>query len=233
MIGSRRRGREIVRVRCVALILSAVLALARPVEALDVATSTYQAAAAGGRVGVVAGRAMEQARHRNSADAPLSGFSITLLPRSGDFLARLHAIAHRGRTELPAFTTTATDIVSARREYERALAAAGAAELVKYRPVEADGRFEVTEVPEGDWLLVALRPVFVAGKAASEAKSKAKPGAKDKFAPQPQVAGYYAVSVWVRELSVSAGVETTVALTDRNTWMTAIEEKLVPGAGHK
>lgn len=212
----------------VAVLVVVALAVALPAEALDVAPPIYQAAAAAGRVGVVSGRAVEETRRRNAPDTPMSGFSVTLVPRSADFLARLHAIANRGRTDPAAFTTTAADIVAARQQYERALAEAGAAELVKYRPVETDGRFEIPGVPEGEWLLVALRPVFVAKPAPPV---KHKPTERDKFTPQPRVIGYYAVTVWVRDLSVAAGQETTVDLTDRNMWMTAIEEKTEPGAG--
>jgi len=209
-----------------AVTLLVVLALARAAGALDVATKAYQAAAAGGRVGVIAGRAVEESRRRGAPDTPLSGFSVTLMPRSAEFLERLQAIAHRGRTDMAAYPLTAAAIVEARREYERMLAEAGAAELVMYRPVSAGGRFEVRDVPAGEWLLVALRPVFVA-----RPSPERKPKDKEKFAPGSRISGYDAVAVWVREVSVSAGQETSVVLTDRNILMTAIEEKPAPGAG--
>lgn len=202
------------------------LVLAGPAHALDVSVRAYQAAAAGGRVGVVAGRAVEEARRRGHPDLPLSGFSITLVPRSAEFLARLRAVAHRGRTEPAAYSRTATALVETRREYERALAEERAAELVMYAPVSADGSFEVRDVPAGEWLLVALRPVFVARPSPDR-----KPKDKETFAPGGRISGYYAVAVWVREVSVLAGEETFVALTDRNTMMTAIEEKPVPSGG--
>jgi len=37
--------------------------------------------------------------------------------------------------------------------------------------------------------------------------------------------GFSAVSVWVRELMVSAGRIEEVELTDRNVWFTGIEEE--------
>lgn len=202
------------------------LVLEGPAHALDVSTRAYQAAGAGGRVGVVAGRAVEEAPRRGTPDLPMSGFSVTLVPRSAEFLARLRAIADQGRTEPAAYSRTATALVDARRDYERALAKEGAAELVMYGPVSADGSFEVRDVPAGEWLLVALRPVFVARPSPDR-----KPKDKEMFAPGARISGYYAVAVWVRELSVLAGEETFVALTDRNTMMTAIEEKPVPSAG--
>ncbi|MGH7387915.1 MAG: hypothetical protein ACREM3_00430 [Candidatus Rokuibacteriota bacterium] len=211
----------------VAMPIICALALVSPVAALDVATADYQRAATEGRVGVVVGRASEEARHRNAADTPLSGFSVTLVPHSGDFLARLRAIAHRGRTDPAAYALTAPTIVAARKDYERALAEAGALELVKSGAVGADGRFEIRDVPAGEWLLVALRPVFVARPSPPERK----PREKQVFTPQPRISGYYAVTVWLREVSVTAGRETVVPLTDRTSWMTAIEEKPVPGAG--
>ncbi|HSE93083.1 MAG TPA: hypothetical protein VLF19_07235 [Methylomirabilota bacterium] len=211
----------------VALSLVFALALVSATEALDVATADYQRAAAQGRVGVVVGRAAEEARRRNAADTPLSGFSVTLVPRSTEFLARLRAIAHRGRTDPAAYALTAPAIAAARKDYERALEEAGAGQLVKNRTVEADGRFEVRDVPEGEWLLVALRPVFVAKPSPPERKAREK----QAFTPQPRISGYYAVTVWLRELSVTVGRETEVQLTDRTAWMTAIEEKPVPGAG--
>ncbi len=177
-------------------------------------------------MGVVAGRAVEEARRRGAPATPLSGFSVTLMPYSAEFLARLRDIADRGRRDLTAHARTASAIVEARREYERALAGAGAAELVMSSPVAPDGRFEVMNVPAGEWLVIALHPVFVAS-----ASPATKSRDKETFAPQARISGYYAVAVWVRAVSVVPGEETSVALTDRNVMMTAVEEKPAPGAG--
>jgi len=217
--------RQVIPARAVAAAL-VLLAMAARAEGLDVPTAAYRAAAAAGHVGTVAGRATEQPRRRAAAETPLSGFSVTLVPRSQELLGQLRGIADRARTDPEAYRRTAPDIVAVRRDIERALFEAGAGDLVKYGPVQADGRFELRDVPEGEWLLLALRPVFV-----DRPSPQPKPSEKEMFAPGRRISGYYAVAVWVREVSVSAGRETVVRLTDRNVWMTAIEEKPAPGAG--
>jgi len=209
-------------------LLAALLALAlsTPVLAQPIRTDEYRVAAAAGRLGTVSGRAFEEPRARRGAETPLAGFGVTLLPRSDAFLARLARLRDDAREDLKAYRTSARLLVDARRDYERALADAGAADLARYTVVEPDGTFRFESVPAGAWIVVGLRPVFV-GKDAGPPRPKEK----ETFARQPRLVGYHAVSVWIREVDVVPAGVASVTLTDRNVWMTAIEEKRVLDAG--
>jgi hypothetical protein len=214
-----------------AILLALALVLTAPsAAALDVRGEDYRAAASAGRLGAVSGRAFEEPRRRGASDTPIGGFGVTLLPRSEEFLGRLAGIRAATRTDMKVYRTSASRIVGARGEYERALAAAGDAEFVQYVPVTADGEFHFDGVPAGAWLVIGVRPVFV--PKSSGKPSSTKPKEKDLFAPQPRLKGYYTVSVWVREVTVEPGGVARVTLTDRNAWMTAIEEERVLDAGH-
>jgi hypothetical protein len=207
-----------------ALLLAAAGALA---ASLDVRVEAYRQAVAAGAVGTVAGRALAEDLHRRRAsEQPLGEISVTLLPRSESLLVELHRIKDRARADLDAFRTSALAIADARRAYERALWEAGAPELVRFAAVAPDGRFVLEGVPAGSWLLVAQRAVYVAKGAAHGARRD-----REVFAPRLSLAGYYAVSVWLREIALAAGQWEAVELTDRNAWMTAIAEEREPGAG--
>ncbi|OLD95397.1 MAG: hypothetical protein AUG80_16810 [Candidatus Rokubacteria bacterium 13_1_20CM_4_68_9] len=49
------------------------------------------------------------------------------------------------------------------------------------------------------------------------------------FRKRPQFLGYYAVTFWLDELRVARGETATVQLSERNAWMTGIDEKWTPG----
>ncbi len=198
-----------------------LVAAAAFAAALDVPTERYRQAADAGAVGTIAGRAFEEPRRKTEADRPLGDVGVTLLPRSEDFLARLGAMKVRMRADVAFYQESAAALIAARREFERALSAAGAGDLVRFVRVNPDGTFELS-VPAGDWILMAHRAVFVA-KATKPPKGVYR--GHEIFATNPAMLGYYAVGVWLREVTVGVGQATIVDLHDRNLWVTAIEEK--------
>lgn len=190
--------------------------------ALDVRPDAYLDNARAGAIGAVTGRAFAERARPNAPEQPAADVAVTLLPRSEAFLARLREIRERARNDLTAYRTAARTLVDARRTYERALTEAGAGELVRVTSVDPEGRFEVGKLPAGSWLLLAQQATYV-----RKGSSKLDQRQRQHFARQPQLTGFYAVTVWVRELTVPAGESTTVELTDRNAWMTAIQEERV------
>jgi hypothetical protein len=111
----------------------------------------------------------------------------------------------------------------AREAYERELVQAGAPELAPMVLVDREGGFTIDEVPAGAWVLIAWHssPVDV---------SSPKPATRqrDLYQRQSRLQGYQAVTIWVRELTVTGGITTRVELTDRNAWFRGvIEERLL------
>lgn len=199
----------------------AVLAATMAVAAtLDVAIEPYQRAAKAGQVGGVLGRAVEDPQHPGDPSQPVGDVGVTLLPRSEELLRRFAEIKRRAREAEKDYRTSAPALVAARRTAERALTAAGVGELVRYVVAGPDGQFEVGQLPAGEWLLIAERRRLVA-------KGSSAPNKRDLeiFARMPRFTGYWVVTVWLRGLAVAAGATEMVELTDRNVWMTAIEER--------
>jgi hypothetical protein len=205
--------------------LAAVLAVGSSPLPLDVPVDAYRAAASGAPA-PVAGRAYEEPRRRGAPEVPLANVAITLLPRSSAFLARLEEIRRHARDDARAYRASARALRSARRELERALSDAGAGDLVRFTTSGPDGAFDLGAVPAGAWVLIAERAVFV-DKPGVQVKRRQP----DPFLPTPRFKGYHVVTVWVRELPLTAGQGVFVELNDRNGWMTAIEEEREPGAG--
>jgi hypothetical protein len=193
---------------------------------LDVRTDPYREAATAGALGTVAGQAIaENLRRGASSPQPVTDVAVVLVPRSEAFLGELERIRSRGRREMNAYRTSARDVTDARRVYERALWDSGAAELVRATTTDPEGRFSVEGLPAGAWLLLAQRAVFVSKQSSSLSKRD-----RELFDRRPQLTGYYAVTFWLREITIVPGQATDVELTDRNAWMTGIaEERLDAG----
>src|SRR5262245_641306 len=205
-----------------------VLALA-PATALelDVPTKEYRAAAETGAVGTIAGRALADPKRPNEKPASLPDVSVTLVPRSGAFLDELDRIREQARRDPQLFRSSARAVAQARQDLERALWQAGAAELVRSTAVEPDGSFVLERVPAGDWVLMAQRAVFVPKAAAAPPPKRER----DVFGPRPHMTGYYAVTIWLRPLSVRQGESASVELPDGNAWMRAVAEERDPAGG--
>ncbi|MBI3637505.1 MAG: hypothetical protein HY216_15035 [Candidatus Rokubacteria bacterium] len=209
-------------------LLVAVLLVAAPAvgAALDVKIDRYRQASAAGAMGTIAGRAYEEPRKKTEGDRPLGDVAVTMLPRSDDFLARMSAIKERMREDAAFYRQSAVAVITARREFERALSAAGAGDLVRFGLVTPDGNFDVS-VPAGPWIVMAHRAVFVA-KASPPPKLRYR--GHDVFAQDPRLLGYYTIAVWLFELTVEPGKAAVIDLHDRNVWVTAIEERRDLGA---
>jgi hypothetical protein len=191
--------------------------------ALDVATEAYRQAAAAGALGTVSGRAVGDPERPGEVPPSLADVSVTLVPHSSALLAELDRIRTQARQEAEAFRSSARAVVRARQDLERALAEAGTADLVRFTAVEPDGAFVLDGIPAGAWVLIAQRAVFVP-------KPGAGPSRRDRqsFGTRSLMTGYYAVTIWLRTLSVRPGESESVELSDRNAWMRAIAEERGP-----
>lgn len=187
----------------------------------DLPPAAYEAAS----TGAVRGRAYLEAGRPGAPDQPVSAVTVTLVPRSDALLGRLAALKRRLRDDPRRYPTSAEVVAGVRREYEEVLIRAGGGGLVRRAVSAADGTFGLAAVPAGPWLLVAERAVWVERPGPALSRRE-----RQIFEERPRLAGYYAVTIWVREVSVEAGGQTTVELNDRNAWMTAIAEKRTPDA---
>lgn len=193
--------------------------------ALDVRTEPYREAATAGALGAVAGQAVAENLRRGATPQPVTDVAVMLVPRSEAFLGELERIRSLGRREMSAYRTSARAVTDARRVYERALWDSGAAELVRATTTDPEGRFSIEGLPAGAWLLLAQRAVFVPKTSGPMSKRD-----RELFDRRPQLTGYYAVTFWLREITIAPGQATDVELTDRNAWMTGIaEERLDAG----
>ncbi len=209
-----------------ALAAMLVLGSAAVAHALDAETAAYRKAAAFGALGAVSGRASEERRTPAAAEQPLAGTVVTLLPRSQALLVRLEEIKAHSRDSQAAYGASVSAIRRAREAYEKELWEAGAADLVRATVVDGTGAFSMTDLPAGEWVLIATRSVFVN-------KAAPRPSARERhvFIQGPRLTGFNAVSVWLRELTVAAGEALAVELMDRNVWFAGIEEERVLDIG--
>jgi hypothetical protein len=216
-----------VREFCAHLTLAlAALASVAAAPALDVQPEAYRQAAAAGAVGGVSGRTVGETGRRAAPEQPLEDVSVTVLPWSEALLARLSQIKSEARRNMQAYRESARRIAEARRQLERALTEAGAGDLVRYTAVTPDGAFEVVRLPAGRWLLLAQRAQFVRKEMSLPRGHEAT-----TYRRQPRMKGYYAVTLWVQELTIAAGQSQTLELSDRNAWLTAIAEDRVLDTG--
>ena len=203
----------------VALALSTGSAGAQP---LDIAPEPYRRAALVGDVGRVVGSVRAAPRRPADPEQPLRGTTVMLLPRSAGFLRRLEDIRRDARAAPAAYRISATALRQAREAYELALWEAGYPDLARATSVDATGAFSLDDVPAGPWVLLASRPVFVDKPSPREPSRQLQ-----AFSRDARMIGYYAVSVWVAQLTVERGRTETVELTDRGVWFTGIEEEHV------
>ena len=187
----------------------------------DVDIARYHAASQAGAVGSVRGRVYEERRKPNAPDVPLTGTTLTLLPRSETFVSTLETIKQHARDSLSRYRESAVEVQRARAAYETALLQRGGGDLPQALGVDADGNFALSALPAGDWVLIAAHTEF--GKKTGEGKVRAR--AVERFLPQPKLTGYSHVTLWLRELTVAPGAAATVSLTDRNAWLTGVVEE--------
>jgi hypothetical protein len=114
----------------------------------------------------------------------------------------------------------------ARESYEREVWQSGAADLVRSTLVDADGRFTLSDLPAGRWMVWATHSEFL------DARSpKFQPRDRERYRLPPRLVGYYAERAWLRELETTPGTSTTLELNDRNVWFAGVVEDRVLDAG--
>ena len=204
----------------------ALLLLASSAEALDVSLEPYRQARQTRALGAVTGRVYAEQRTLRVPARPMTGTTVTLLPRSEALLARLETLKAQSRESSTAYTAAAPAMRKAKEVYERELLHAGAPDLTPMVLVDRDGGFRIDDVPAGAWVLLAWysTPVDVS-------TPKAKSRERDLYQPQPRLHGFQSVTVWLREVRVTGGATATVELTDRNGWFRGVMEERVLDAG--
>ena len=240
-------------------ILAATLAAASG-QAIELDPAPYRAAAASGAVGAVTGRIYEERKKPQAADQPLAGAAVIALPKSADVLRKLEEIKQTSRNSMESYRTAGPSIVAIRRAYEKELWESGAVDLVKTATVDADGRFELGDLPAGDWLLIATHTVKIdkhvepTKKANSSSRPSGSPNTsatanegtqanananpttgtqkkRNVYAPGTRLTGYQRMTVWVREVTVAHGRSENLELSDRGAWFSGVVEETAPDAG--
>lgn len=205
-----------------------VLAAAALAQVVDAPIERYRGAAGLGEVGTLSGRAFEERRRPTGSDPPLAGTVVSLLPRSEAWLGRLESIRRGRRESVDAYRAAALEVRRSREAYEKRLEEAGAGDLAQTVTVGPDGVFKLEGVPAGPWILLASRATYVNKTPAAR---QPPPGSPPRPAPPPspfqpldRLAGYYAVTYWMREIMVTPGGAEAVELTDRNVWLSGVIE---------
>jgi len=201
-----------------------VLSGAAAAQALDVPVESYLAAATAGATGTVTGRVFDERRKPDEAERPVAGVSITMMPRSTEFLRKVEEVKRKARDSANNYRASAPSILSLKAGYEKALWEAGAADLVRAIAADDGGRFTVENLPAGDWVLIAAHSVPV-DKHGAQADSRRR----NIYTPGTRLTGYQVVAIWLREISVTRGGSTTLDLMDRNVWLSGIVEDRAPG----
>jgi hypothetical protein len=203
----------------------ASLALA---QGVDAPIERYRDAAALRELGELRGRAFQERRRPSGPDLPLPGVAVSLLPRSETWLFRLNAIKRGARDSMDTYREAAPAVRRSREAYEKALLEAGAGDLPLGATVDGDGRFTLEGIPAGPWVLLAFRSTYVS-KASLE--RPIPPGTPPRqpvlplpFLPPDKLTGFYVVTYWLRELTITGGGVEPVDLTDRNVWFTGVAE---------
>jgi hypothetical protein len=205
--------------------LLALLLVASTAHALDVSLEPYREARRAGKLGVVTGRIYSESQKPSGQAQPMTGATVSLFPRSATLEARLQRLKEQSRESAAGFTAAAPAMRKAKEGYERELLEAGAPDLAIIVAVDGEGGFRIPEVPAGAWLLLAWHssPVDVS-------VPKAKMKERGQYQPQFRLHGYQSVTVWLRDITVTAGVSASLDMTDRNGWFRGVVEERLPDA---
>ena len=205
-----------------ALVLTAVSAA----RALDVDLKVYDEARRRGETVTIAGRVYTERPKPNAEDVPMAHAVVVALPRSEALVRRLDDLRARARDSAPAYREAATQMRRARESYEREVWQSGAADLVRATVVDADGRFTLSDLPAGRWIVWATHSEFM------DARSPKYLGRdRERYRLPPRLVGYYAERAWLREVETTPGTSTTLELNDRNVWFAGVVEDRVLDAG--
>jgi len=188
-------------------------------------TDSYRAAAASGAIGGVTGRIYEESKRPKAPDQPLTGAAVIVLPKSADIVRKLEDIKRAARNSADDYRAAGPSIMALRRAYEKEIWDSGAVDLVKSTTADADGHFTLTDLPAGDWLLIATHTVKIDKHA-----TVGPPKQRGVYAPKTHLTGYQRVTVWLREVTVENGRSENVDLTDRGAWFSGVVEERAPDA---
>jgi len=200
--------------------------IALPVRAAAIDTGSYRAAASSGAFGAVAGRIYEERKRPETPDRPLAGAAVTVLPKSVEILRKLEEIKRVARNSEDEYRAAGPAILAVRRAYEKELWDSGAVDLVKATTVDAEGRFVISDLPAGDWLVIATHNVKI-----DKHVSGAPPKQRGVYTPRTVLTGYQQMTVWLREVTVANGRSENLELSDRGAWFSGVVEERAPGAG--
>ena len=203
-----------------------IVLIALPVRAAAIDTGSYRAAASSGAFGAVAGRIYEERKRPETPDRPLAGAAVTVLPKSVEILRKLEEIKRVARNSEDEYRAAGPAILAVRRAYEKELWDSGAVDLVKATTVDAEGRFVVSDLPAGDWLVIATHNVKI-----DKHVSGAPPKQRGVYTPRTVLTGYQQMTVWLREVTVANGRSENLELSDRGAWFSGVVEERAPGAG--
>lgn len=208
------------------LVAALVLTAAAPARALDVDLQAYDEARRRGEMVTIAGRVYTERRRPNAEDLPMARAVVVALPRSEALVRRLDDLRAHARDSAAAYREAATQMRRARESYEREVWQSGAADLVRSTTVDADGRFTLSDLPAGRWMVWATHSEFL------DARSpRYQARDRERYRLPPRLVGYYAERAWLREVDTTPGASTTLELNDRNVWFAGIVEDRVLDAG--
>ena len=208
------------------LVAALVLTAAAPARALDVDLQAYDEARRRGEMVTIAGRVYTERRRPNAEDLPMARAVVVALPRSEALVRRLDDLRAHARDSAAAYREAATQMRRARESYEREVWQSGAADLVRSTTVDADGRFTLSDLPAGRWMVWATHSEFL------DARSpRYQARDRERYRLPPRLVGYYAERAWLREVETAPGTSMTLELNDRNVWFAGIVEDRVLDAG--
>ena len=208
------------------LVAALVLTVAAPARALDVDLQAYDEARRRGEMVTIAGRVYTERRRPNAEDVPMARAVVVALPRSEALVRRLDDLRAHARDSAAAYREAATQMRRARESYEREVWQSGAADLVRSTTVDADGRFTLSDLPAGRWMVWATHSEFL------DARSpRYQARDRERYRLPPRLVGYYAERAWLREVDTTPGASTTLELNDRNVWFAGVVEDRVLDAG--
>jgi len=213
-------------VKAAVLVAALVLTAAAPARALDVDLQAYDEARRRGEMVTIAGRVYTERRRPNAEDLPMARAVVVALPRSEALVRRLDDLRAHARDSAAAYREAATQMRRARESYEREVWQSGAADLVRSTTVDADGRFTLSDLPAGRWMVWATHSEFL------DARSpRYQARDRERYRLPPRLVGYYAERAWLREVDTTSGASTTLELNDRNVWFAGVVEDRVLDAG--
>ena len=189
----------------------------------------YRAATERGQAGTLGGTAFMEPRKPQEVATPLAGVTVVVLPLSPRLFADLEAVKAHARDSAENYLAAAGEVRKIKDAYELALWQARAWDLMFIAMTDAAGRFELTRVPSGEWVLLAWHEQLHQ-KAPRKIPQRDARGA---FVLEPLPSGYRVVTYWLIKLSVAAGEGVSVELHDRNPWLTAVVEEKTQGVIQK